>query len=39
MQQKISTVNGVVIVTIEYNGKIYVPLKLICQALNIDVDA
>lgn len=40
MEQKlISKINGVDIMTVEYNGEIFVPIKPICAALGIDFAA
>lgn len=36
MQQLISKINGVDIVTVERNGEIFVPIKPICDAIGID---
>ena len=36
MQQLISTINGVDIVTVERDGGIFVPIKPICEAIGID---
>lgn len=38
-QQLISEINGVAIVTVDHNGEIFVPIKPICDAIGIDVDA
>lgn len=37
--QVISKINGVDIVTVEQDGEIFVPIKPICEAIGIDVDA
>ena len=39
MQTLISKINGVDIVTVERDGEIFVPIKPICEAIGIDVDA
>ena len=39
MQQLISKINGVDIVTVDRDGEIFVPIKPICDAIGIDVDA
>lgn len=39
MQTLISKINGVDIVTVERAGEIFVPIKPICEAIGIDVDA
>lgn len=40
MEQKlISKINGVDILTVERDGEIFVPIKPICEAIGIDVDA
>lgn len=39
MQILISKINGVDIVTVERDGGIFVPIKPICEAIGIDVDA
>ena len=39
MQQLISRINGVEILTVERDGEVYVPIKPICEAIGIDVDA
>lgn len=39
MQQSISKINGVDIVTVDRDGEIFVPVKPICEAIGIDVDA
>ncbi len=39
MQQLISRINGVDIVTVDRDGEIFVPIKPICDAIGIDVDA
>lgn len=39
MQTLISKINGVNIVTVERDGEIFVPIKPICEAIGIDVDA
>lgn len=39
MQTLISKINGVEIVTVERDGEIFVPIKPICEAIGIDVDA
>lgn len=36
MQQLISKINGVDIVTVERDGEIFVPIKPICEAIGID---
>ena len=38
-QQLISKVNGIDIVTVDRNGEIFVPIKPICTAIGIDIDA
>lgn len=38
-QQLISNINGIDIVTVEQDGEVYVPIKPICEAIGIDVDA
>ena len=39
MQQLISRINCVEILTVERDGEVYVPIKPICEAIGIDVDA
>lgn len=39
MQTLISKINGVDIVTVDRDGEIFVPIKPICDAIGIDVDA
>lgn len=39
MQQLISKINGVDILTVDRDGEIFVPIKPICEAIGIDVDA
>lgn len=39
MQQLISRINGVDIVTVERDGEIFVPIKPICEAIGIDAKA
>lgn len=39
MQQLISRINGVDIVTVDRDGEVFVPIKPICEAIGIDVDA
>ena len=39
MQQLISKINGVEILTVDRDGEIFVPIKPICEAIGIDVDA
>ena len=39
MQQLISKVNGIDIVTVDKDGEIFVPIKPICDALGIDVES
>lgn len=39
MQTLISKINGVDIVTVDREGEIFVPIKPICEAIGIDVDA
>lgn len=38
-QQLITKINGADIVTVERDGEIFVPIKPICEAIGIDVDA
>lgn len=38
-QQLISTINGVDIITVDFQGETYVPLKPICNAIGIDPDS
>ena len=39
MQQLISKINGIDIVTVELDGEIFVPIKPICEAIGIDARA
>ena len=39
MQQLISKINGVDIVTVVRDGEVFVPIKPVCNAIGIDVDA
>ena len=39
MQTLISQINGIDIVTVERDGEVFVPIKPICDAIGIDVDA
>ena len=39
MQQLISKINGVDIVTVVRDGEVFVPIKPVCDAIGIDVDA
>ena len=39
MQTLISKINGVDIVTVDREGEIFVPVKPVCEAIGIDVDA
>ena len=38
-QQLISNINGIDIVTVEQEGEVSVPIKPICEAIGIDVEA
>ena len=39
MQQSISKINGVDILTVDRDGEIFVPIKPICEAIGIDAKA
>lgn len=39
MQEIISKINGVDIITVDRDGEVFVPIKPVCDAIGIDVDA